>query len=504
MPGPWDKYAAIDASAPPAGPWTKYAAPPASTHKSFGEALWDEVNPMNSIPALWHGLTGAPPFSEGVEDLKAHPRAPFVGPPAPGQMEPGYTPEQRARNEALPHPAEDPPSWGEVGGHFTGQALNALLLAAAAHGATNGAGWVYENAGDIGAGMAGAAKGAAKAVTAPVKYRGVTVPGGSVMVGAAGGGIAAGELGLPHAVGAVAGGAIPIVRGAVTGARAALAERAAAEATAARLPAPGLSAADEAFMQARANRPSPYQEVTPAPVPPETPPAAAPEIPPQAAPIGVQPSPVVPAPLAPAPTAPEALLAQARDAFDAAKAARNGPAMRAAERDIKALQTAPLETAPVTPPPAPMAPPEPAQQADAAPTDLERQLQDSLDEVRARKAATAEGRIAGNRATAATRWVDNLKSADMAAPALDDEESWARLARNMGERKSYTPSADTRQLIHERMGQAPDAAESALRTRLKETLAPPETPAPAVETKAAAAIKKRVRKIGDLGKLGGN
>jgi hypothetical protein len=122
-----------------------------------------------------------------------------------------------------------------------------------------------------------------------------------------------------------------------------------------------------------------------------------------------------------------------------------------------------------------------------------------VDEVRARKAATAEGRIAGNRATAATRWVDNLKAADKPAPALDDDAAWATLARNMGERKGYTPSADTRQLIHERLGQAPDAAETALRARLKETLAPP-----AVETKAAAAIKKRVRKVGDLGKLGGN
>lgn len=81
---------------------------------------------------------------------------------------------------------------------------------------------------------------------------------------------------------------------------------------------------------------------------------------------------------------------------------------------------------------------------------------------------------AANRLAAADRWTRALKDLDMQAPALDDTQAWKALAQNLGERKGYAPSAATREMIHERMGQAAAPEEVALRSRLAEMLDPPE------------------------------
>ncbi len=86
--------------------------------------------------------------------------------------------------------------------------------------------------GNIAAGAKGAVRGAIDAGTADAHFRGISVPGGNVMAGAVGGGAAARALGLPTEAGAIVGGAAPIVRGAVTGAKSALATRAAEQAAA--------------------------------------------------------------------------------------------------------------------------------------------------------------------------------------------------------------------------------------------------------------------------------
>src|SRR5262249_51544072 len=83
-----------------------------------------------------------------------------------------------------------------------------------------------------------AVKGGAKAAVEPVNYGHLRLPVPAPVAGAGAGGYAASQLGLPHEVGAAVGAAVPIVRGAIKGARAALAERlnAATEALAADRP----------------------------------------------------------------------------------------------------------------------------------------------------------------------------------------------------------------------------------------------------------------------------
>jgi hypothetical protein len=76
-----------------------------------------------------------------------------------------------------------------------------------------------------GTAVKGGAAGAAKAATETAQFKGFSLPGGNVMAGAVAGGYAAHALGLPSEAGAVVGAAAPVVRGAVSGARAALAAR---------------------------------------------------------------------------------------------------------------------------------------------------------------------------------------------------------------------------------------------------------------------------------------
>jgi hypothetical protein len=227
------------------------------------------------------------------------------------------------------------------------------------------------------------------------------------------------------------------------------------------------------------------------PVPQPAPPAPAPRVPlwqrTQAAPPAAEPAyEPVPATALPsgrvpgkpaAPPDPGALTSADRAFLEArlakAQAEGNRGGVEFYTKKIEALPApAPPPVVETPPTPTPVTPPTPA----PAPT-LEQQLQDSVDAVKARKAAAAEAVTQANRTKAADRWRDALRSADMKAPALDDDAAWKRLAVNMGERPGYVPSMDTRQLIHERMGQAPDAAETALRGRLKDMLAP-ETSAP--------------------------
>lgn len=172
-------------------------------------------------------------------------------------------------------------------------------------------------------------------------------------------------------------------------------------------------------------------------------------------------------------------------------------------RVFDGIEFAPPETPPEPPAPAPppVAPPEPAPaptyaqgkaafeaaKAEAKPSALEQQLQDSVDEIKVRKAAAAEDIKNSNRGKAADRWVSALNTLEVAAPALGDDAAWARLAQNLGERKGYTPSADTRALIAERMERAATkAADAPLRKRLIQTLDDPD----AAPSTLGSAMKK--------------
>ena len=55
-----------------------------------------------------------------------------------------------------------------------------------------------------------------------------------------------------------------------------------------------------------------------------------------------------------------------------------------------------------------------------------------------------------NREKAATRWAQTLLRLGAQPPDVDDDAAWRRLASKMGERQGYVPSADTREMIHER------------------------------------------------------
>jgi hypothetical protein len=83
--------------------------------------------------------------------------------------------------------------------------------------------------GDIAVAAGGAAKGAAKAAVEPINFGryGVKLPIPAPLASAGAGGLAAHYAGMPEEVGAVIGGATPIVKGAIGGAQEALAARAA-------------------------------------------------------------------------------------------------------------------------------------------------------------------------------------------------------------------------------------------------------------------------------------
>lgn len=157
-----------------------------------------------------------------------------------------------------------------------------------------------------------------------------------------------------------------------------------------------------------------------------------------------------------------------------------------------------VETAPPAQAPAPAASvPEAAAEA---PSELERQLQASLtrsadpslnlsrDKVGSPATPLVERhpRADANRVAAADRIARDVTKLDIELPPGDGPEhdaAWGALAQNLGERKGYVPSADTRQLIRERVdAAATKAADAPLRKRLAAALAP-------------------VKSVGDLGKL---
>ncbi len=74
----------------------------------------------------------------------------------------------------------------------------------------------------------GAIVGGAKAAVEPVTYGHLRLPVPAPIAGAAAGGYAAGQIGLPRSVGAAIGAAAPVVRGAIKGAKTAIADRGAA------------------------------------------------------------------------------------------------------------------------------------------------------------------------------------------------------------------------------------------------------------------------------------
>lgn len=94
-----------------------------------------------------------------------------------------------------------------------------------------------------------------------------------------------------------------------------------------------------------------------------------------------------------------------------------------------------------------------APQPVAEPTDLEKQLQASLDR---------HPKADENRVQAADRWAQNLKQLNVPAPAPGDDAAWANLSRSLGERAGYVPAPDTRQMIRERLAATPPTAQTLL------------------------------------------
>lgn len=178
-------------------------------------------------------------------------------------------------------------------------------------------------------------------------------------------------------------------------------------------------------------------------------------------------------------------------------------------RVFDGIEFAPPETPPEPPAPAPppVAPPEPAPaptyaqgkaafeaakaEAKAAPGEQlepwQQQLQDSVDEMKARKAASTEAVKNANATKAADRWTGNLQKFDVKVPAIEDDARWADLSAKFDERKGYVPSLATRQLILDRVdAAATKAADAPLRKRLIQTLDDPD----AAPSTLGSAMKK--------------
>lgn len=79
----------------------------------------------------------------------------------------------------------------------------------------------------VASGARGAVEGGAKGAVEPINYGRLKLPVPASLVGGGAGAAAAAQMGIPRTLGAVVGAATPIVRGAVRGAKAALADRAA-------------------------------------------------------------------------------------------------------------------------------------------------------------------------------------------------------------------------------------------------------------------------------------
>jgi hypothetical protein len=164
------------------------------------------------------------------------------------------------------------------------------------------AGEIAEGAEVAGAVSKGAVKGGARAAIEPVHYGHYSIPIPAPIAGAAAGGYAARMLGLPSEVGAVVGGAAPIVRGAVSGVREALAAREASAAVPEVIP--GFNVASGSTMRS----PRPGVPVEPSYTPPIT--GALPGAPTAAsAPVAAVPF-EAPAPAGAGPSAVESLRAE--------------------------------------------------------------------------------------------------------------------------------------------------------------------------------------------------
>lgn len=129
-----------------------------------------------------------------------------------------------------------------------------------------------------------------------------------------------------------------------------------------------------------------------------------------------------------------------------------GPIITPAPADASFVRAVPAEYAtPEEPPVAPAA--AAAAQPVAEPTDLEKQLQASLDR---------HPKADENRVQAADRWAQNLKQLNVPAPAPGDDAAWANLSRSLGERAGYVPAPDTRQMIRERLAATPPTVQTLL------------------------------------------
>lgn len=366
----------------------------------------------------------------------------------------------------------DAASDSSVDDHETARRLGQLVALKALPEATGNAVDLAARAPAVVTAAKGAAKGALEAVGEPVSIGGVEIPAALLGVKA-------------HAV--------TIARGAASGARAALTARAAAL----------RAAATKGYVA------TPVWADLPEPVPqgvPELQPIPAPALP-----SGREPGPV---PQSEPPPAPQRLPIWARlpEQQHPAQISRDLPAP-------EPVQAVPAEAPEigntiVSPPP---------EQLPHGIGEAQR-IEDAADQHAARLQAQAEDIIWANRAHRADRFAAYLLREGIEPTPVN----LARAAKEMGE-KGGPPSDETVPMIHDRMNYQPQAAEEATRSRLVETLAPPEpAAAPAAEPpsemelqlqtsidaakaakvkaatppgKAPAKALKRIRSVGDLAKI---
>lgn len=191
MADPWDDAAAHYHAAPSPGAapsasggnedwklWTQNDTPE-SSKPGFWETFGHDINPMNSVPALYHGaldtLTG--------KNLEA------------GIKRPNLTPAIKDGQVVIPSPDTSPDALGHLAGGIANTAALSAVPAVA----------------DAAPIIKGAVKGGVKAAIEPVNFRGVDIPGGATLAGATAGHIVGGP------VGAFVGGSIPFVKGAING-----------------------------------------------------------------------------------------------------------------------------------------------------------------------------------------------------------------------------------------------------------------------------------------------
>lgn len=111
--------------------------PAQSDRPGFGQTFWDEVNPMHSIPALYHSLTAPGELKQAGDAIASN---------TPQQMK-DYEVSGRNRRQQhegtfqgpIPEVKRSPeivPGYGELAGHVAGQGVNAALIAGATAGLT--------------------------------------------------------------------------------------------------------------------------------------------------------------------------------------------------------------------------------------------------------------------------------------------------------------------------------------------------------------------------------